>query len=186
MGEGRERVRSVRAGASALSDLPAAFQRVADETAPSRAATFKTIVEGNVRELNPMVLEESYSIAREALINALAHSGGLHVEVEIMYDPRQFRLRVRDDGRGVDPRILENGGRPGHWGMQGNAGTHTGDGRATGAMEPSRDWNRSGIVGSGGDCLQIGPHANEDILAWQGFRQWTVTNHDRHQRDSNS
>jgi ligand-binding sensor domain-containing protein/signal transduction histidine kinase len=119
MGEGRERVRSLRAGASALSDLPAAFQRVADETAPGREAAFKTIVEGNVRELNPMVLEESYSIGREALINALAHSGGLHVEVEIMYDPRQFRLRIRDDGRGVDPRILEKGGRPGHWGMQG-------------------------------------------------------------------
>jgi len=119
MGEGRERVRSLRAGASALSNLPAAFQRVADETAPGRDATFKTIVEGNVRELNPMVLEESYSIGREALINALAHSGGLHVEVEIMYDPRQFRLRIRDDGRGVDPRILEKGGRPGHWGMQG-------------------------------------------------------------------
>jgi len=119
MGEGRERVRSLRAGASALNDLPAAFQRVADETATGSEATFKTIVEGSVRELNPMVLEESYSIGREALINALAHSGGLHVEVEIMYDPRQFRLRVRDDGRGVDPRILENGGRPGHWGMQG-------------------------------------------------------------------
>ena len=119
MGEGRERVRSLRAGASELSDLPAAFQRVADETAPGREATFRTIVEGSVRELNPMVLEESYSIGREALINALAHSGGLHVEVEIMYDPRQFRLRVRDDGRGVDPGILEKGGRPGHWGMQG-------------------------------------------------------------------
>jgi len=119
MGEGRERVRNLRSGASALSDLPAAFQRVADETASGREATFKTIVEGSVRELNPMVLEESYSIGREALINALAHSGGLHVEVEIMYDPRQFRLRVRDDGRGVDPTILEKGGRPGHWGMQG-------------------------------------------------------------------
>jgi ligand-binding sensor domain-containing protein/signal transduction histidine kinase len=119
MGEGRERVRNLRAGASALTDLPAAFQRVADETAPGREATFKTIVEGSVRELKPMILEESYSIGREALINALAHSGGLHVEVEIIYDPRQFRLRVRDDGRGVDPGILEKGGRPGHWGMQG-------------------------------------------------------------------
>ena len=66
-----------------------------------------------------MVLEEAYSIGREALINALAHSDGLHVEVEIIYDHWHFRLRVRDDGRGVDPRILEKGGRPGHWGMQG-------------------------------------------------------------------
>ena len=47
------------------------------------------------------------------------HSGGLHVGVEITYDPRQFRLRVRDDGRGFDPKILEDGGRPDHWGLQG-------------------------------------------------------------------
>lgn len=66
-----------------------------------------------------MVLEESFSIGREALINALHHSGGLHVEVEIAYDPKQFRIRVRDDGRGIDPHILEEGGRPNHWGLPG-------------------------------------------------------------------
>jgi signal transduction histidine kinase len=32
---------------------------------------------------------------------------------------RQFRLRVRDDGRGIEPKILEAGGRSGHWGLQG-------------------------------------------------------------------
>ena len=53
------------------------------------------------------------------LNNALTHSKGTHVEVEITYDPRQFRLRVRDNGRGVDPKILEDGGRPGHFGLQG-------------------------------------------------------------------
>jgi nitrate/nitrite-specific signal transduction histidine kinase len=66
-----------------------------------------------------MVLEESFSIGREALVNALTHSEGRSVEVEITYDPRQFRLRVRDDGRGIDPAILEDGGRAGHWGLQG-------------------------------------------------------------------
>jgi nitrate/nitrite-specific signal transduction histidine kinase len=49
----------------------------------------------------------------------LAHSEGQHVEAEITYDSRQFRLRVRDDGRGIDPTILEAGGRSGHWGLQG-------------------------------------------------------------------
>src|SRR5262249_35060763 len=78
-----------------------------------------SVVEGGVRELHPLVLEESYCIGREALINALTHSGGHHVEIEITYDPKLFRLRVRDDGRGFDPKILEDGGRPDHWGLQG-------------------------------------------------------------------
>jgi signal transduction histidine kinase len=118
LAEGRDRVRNLRATAESLSDLSAAFQRVAEETAPSRAATLRTVVEGDIRELHPMILEESYSIGREALINALVHSEGLHVEVEITYDARQFRLRIRDDGRGIDADILEKG-RTDHWGLQG-------------------------------------------------------------------
>ena len=39
--------------------------------------------------------------------------------VEIRYDERQLRLRVRDDGNGIDPRHLKEDGRPGHFGMRG-------------------------------------------------------------------
>src|ERR1700741_4294841 len=117
--EWRDRVRDLRAAALSHDDLPAAFQRVAEEMPQGRPATFKTVVEGGVRDLHPVVRDESYSIGREALINAFAHSGGRNVEVEITYDPRQFRLRVRDDGRGIDPGIVEEGGRAGHWGLQG-------------------------------------------------------------------
>ena len=39
--------------------------------------------------------------------------------MEIIYDSREFRLRIRDDGRGIDPAILETGGRADHWGLQG-------------------------------------------------------------------
>jgi signal transduction histidine kinase/ligand-binding sensor domain-containing protein len=117
--EARDRVRNLRTSSIPAGNLPAAFQEVVEETSTGGDATFKTVVEGNVRELHPMVREEAYCIGREALINALTHSGGHHVEVEIAYDSRQFRLRVRDDGRGFDPGILEEGGRPNHWGLPG-------------------------------------------------------------------
>jgi signal transduction histidine kinase len=117
--EGRDRVWSLRSGAVSPTDLPAAFQRVADELAQGRGVNVKTAVNGTARELHPIVLEESYSIGREALINALRHSEGGNVEVEILYHPTHFRLTVRDDGRGIDPDVLENGGRDGHWGLQG-------------------------------------------------------------------
>jgi hypothetical protein len=45
----------------------------------------QTVVEGTPRELHPLVLEEVFAIGREALINALSHSAGQHVEVEITY-----------------------------------------------------------------------------------------------------
>jgi signal transduction histidine kinase len=99
--------------------LQAAFQEVAEEASKESEATFKTVVEGTVRNLHPIVLEECFAIGREALINAFRHSAGLRIEVEIAYDPRQFRLRVRDDGHGFDPRVLEDGNCADHWGLQG-------------------------------------------------------------------
>ena len=119
LAEGRDRVRNLRATAVSIDDLPVAFKSVAEETAQGRKATFKTVMVGSVRQLHPLVQEESFCIGREAIINALTHSGGRNVEVEIIYESRQFRLRVRDDGRGIDPKILKEGGRPDHWGMQG-------------------------------------------------------------------
>ena len=119
LAEGRDRIHNLRVHSASLSDLPAAFRSVAEEASQGREAIFKMVVEGHVRELHPLVLEECYCIGREAIINALTHSEGQHVEAEITYDPRQFRLRVRDDGRGIDPKILDAGGRSGHWGLQG-------------------------------------------------------------------
>jgi ligand-binding sensor domain-containing protein/signal transduction histidine kinase len=118
LAEGRDRIRHLRGTTEASGGLPAAFQRVVEETPRGGDVAFKTVVEGSVRELHPIIREESYCIAREALVNALTHSEGRHVEVEITYDPRQFRLRVRDDGRGIDPAIIEEG-RPDHWGLRG-------------------------------------------------------------------
>jgi ligand-binding sensor domain-containing protein/signal transduction histidine kinase len=119
LAEGRDRVRNLRTAPIPFGGLPAAFKSLVEETPQADDVTFKTVVEGSVRELHPMVSEECYCIGREAIVNALTHSGGHNVEVEITYDSRQFRLRVRDNGRGFDPKILEKGGRPNHWGLQG-------------------------------------------------------------------
>lgn len=119
LAEGRDRVRNLRATATSLDDLPVAFKCVAEESPQGREIRFKTVVEGGVRELHRLVQEESYCIGREAILNALSHSGGHNVEVEIIYEPRKFCLRVRDDGQGIDPKILSEGGRSNHWGMQG-------------------------------------------------------------------
>ncbi|HET8948310.1 MAG TPA: triple tyrosine motif-containing protein, partial [Candidatus Polarisedimenticolia bacterium] len=116
--EGRSRVRTLRGGTLILDDLTAALQRAADEGLGAGRAPIRTTVQGHAREIHPMVLEEVYEIGREALANALVHSGASRIDVEIGYEPAQFRLRVKDDGGGIDAAILEKG-RENHFGLQG-------------------------------------------------------------------
>ena len=66
-----------------------------------------------------MVRDEIYRIAAEALRNAFRHARADGVEVEIRYDDKQFRLRVRDNGKGIDPAVLARQGIEGHYGLRG-------------------------------------------------------------------
>jgi len=59
-----------------------------------------------------------YRIGREAVVNAFRHSGAKHVELELEYSDADLCMRVRDDGCGIDPRVL-HAGREGHWGLAG-------------------------------------------------------------------
>jgi signal transduction histidine kinase len=76
-------------------------------------------VEGASRKLAPLVRDEVYRIAIEALRNGFKHAHAKRIEVEIQYDRRQLRMRIRDDGKGIDPKILGEGGRKGHHGLPG-------------------------------------------------------------------
>jgi signal transduction histidine kinase len=75
-------------------------------------------VVGTPQVLHAIVRDEVFRIGREALANALKHSSALRIEAEIIYDCAGMRLRIRDNGDGIDEATL-NGGRPGHWGLSG-------------------------------------------------------------------
>jgi signal transduction histidine kinase len=51
--------------------------------------------------------------------NALHHSRGTRVGVELRYTGAAFVLRVGDDGRGIEAAVLAQGGRDGHWELTG-------------------------------------------------------------------
>jgi signal transduction histidine kinase len=80
---------------------------------------FRVHVEGKSRDLPPLVRDEVYRIAGEALRNAFRHAQAKRIEVGIRYDQRQFRLCVLDDGKGIDQAVLSAGGRAGHHGLPG-------------------------------------------------------------------
>jgi len=77
------------------------------------------VVNGTIRPLHPVVFEELFKIGKEALGNAFRHSSAQSIEAELNYEGSELRIRVRDDGTGIDPIILQQGHREGHFGLPG-------------------------------------------------------------------
>jgi ligand-binding sensor domain-containing protein/signal transduction histidine kinase len=119
--EGRDAVQGLRSSAVESNDLAAALGTLGKElaAADSRPPEFTMQVEGAQRDLHPILRDEVYRVAGEALRNAFRHANAQRIEVEIRYDERQLRLRVRDDGEGIDPNLLVDSGRAGHFGLRG-------------------------------------------------------------------
>ncbi len=69
-------------------------------------------------DLRPLVQVEVERIAREAVANAVRHSGANTIRLDIVYQPAHFFMSVSDDGRGMD-REAQTVGRHGHWGIPG-------------------------------------------------------------------
>ncbi|WP_433972677.1 histidine kinase [Tunturiibacter lichenicola] len=123
--EGRDAVQDLRSSATVTNDVAPALnvlgqELAVDETNHSASApVFHVEVEGTPRDLHPVVRDEVYRIAGEALRNAFRHADAQHVEIEIRYDERRLRLRLRDDGKGIDPKLLTDDGDEGHYGLRG-------------------------------------------------------------------
>jgi signal transduction histidine kinase/ligand-binding sensor domain-containing protein len=121
--EGRDAVQQLRSTTPVTNDLVCAIgslgQALAADGSNRDAPAFHIEVEGTPRDLLPVTRDEVYQIACEALRNAFRHARARRLEVEIRYDTRQLRLRIRDDGRGIDPQLLNADGPSGHYGLRG-------------------------------------------------------------------
>ena len=120
--EARDEVQGLRDSTIQGNDLASAVSTLGEELttdSTNHRPAFRVAVEGEVRNLHPILRDEIYKIAAEALRNAFRHSQARQIEVEIRYDNEQFRLRVRDDGKGIDPAILSSQGSEGHYGLPG-------------------------------------------------------------------
>ena len=121
--EGRNAIQGLRSSTIESNDLSSALNSLAAELAANRAKQDSPVVgvqvEGTSRDLHPILRDEVYRIAGEALRNAFRHADAKQIEVEIHYDDRRLRVLVRDDGKGIDPKLLSDDERPGHYGLRG-------------------------------------------------------------------
>lgn len=121
--EGRSAIQDLRSAAGPRADLAQSLRDIGQELATRNgdhdSPLFQVIVEGEQRKLGAVFQDEVCRMGRELLQNAFHHAGAHEIEAEIRYEQTMFRLLIRDDGKGIDPKFLEQGGRPGHWGLRG-------------------------------------------------------------------
>jgi ligand-binding sensor domain-containing protein/signal transduction histidine kinase len=119
---GRDAVSNLRASVGAATHLEESLRALGDEryaVQGQRSASYRVAVQGKARALAPLVRDDVYQIAREAIRNAAQHAQARKIEAELEYGAAMFHLRVRDDGVGIEPDVLRRGTRAGHWGLQG-------------------------------------------------------------------
>jgi signal transduction histidine kinase len=122
--EARDAVQGMRSSAEITNELSQAVEVLGKELAEQQRAAngdapaFSVEVEGASRDLHPILRDEVYRMAGEAMRNAFRHAQARRIEVEIRYDARELRVRVRDDGIGIDASVLQEG-RAGHYGLPG-------------------------------------------------------------------
>jgi signal transduction histidine kinase/ligand-binding sensor domain-containing protein len=119
LAEGRDAIQNLRSSTTVSNDLAQAIASWAEEFSnglEKNSPMFRLSVEGSPRDLHPTVRDDIYRIAREALSNAFRHAQATQIEAEITYGARELRVRIRDDGRGIDPQHVKTG-RARHWGL---------------------------------------------------------------------
>lgn len=125
LSESRKAIQGIRSDSFSDRDIERALGVLMNELAADlhltkgKRPTTSVIVEGQPQTVNRWACEEICKIAREALRNAFTHGSAQHIESEIAFSKRLLRVRFRDDGVGMDPTVLKEGLRGGHWGLTG-------------------------------------------------------------------
>jgi hypothetical protein len=115
--EGRAALHSLRTSTTETNDLAEGLRRATEECRMFSAMQASLSVDGETREMHPVVRDELYRIAYEAIRNACVHSKARELKVELKY-AQDLSIRVSDNGAGI-PAPLISSGKDGHYGLQG-------------------------------------------------------------------
>lgn len=117
--EARERVWDLRETELGGEDLPAALEAVARERCAETGIDIAVVTTGQRRRLTRALEDAAFRTGREAVVNAVRHSGCRRIEIHTRFDSKLLRLEVTDDGRGFTPGQAEEARRLGHFGLSG-------------------------------------------------------------------
>jgi signal transduction histidine kinase len=87
-------------------DLIAGLSRMAADIGEAATVVTSVRTSGTPRELGADVERNVFRVAQEAVANAIRHGEAHHIDIEVVFDAADVRLRVTDDGRGFDPTAV--------------------------------------------------------------------------------
>jgi signal transduction histidine kinase/ligand-binding sensor domain-containing protein len=117
--EGRDQLMDLRVNHLCQGELAPALESACGAACAQQGVAFSVSEQGLRRALQAEVKDELFAIAREAVSNALRHSGSAAVSVQLVHDSAGLTLQVRDQGKGFDDSVLQSGQRERHWGLAG-------------------------------------------------------------------
>jgi signal transduction histidine kinase len=115
--EGRAALHSLRVSTVEKNQLSESLRRATEDPQFPASMTVTFSVFGDAIDLHPVVRDDVYRIAFEAIRNAAIHSHASLLEIDLRYADT-LSLRIKDNGVGIDPSI-SNQGKEGHFGLQG-------------------------------------------------------------------
>jgi signal transduction histidine kinase/ligand-binding sensor domain-containing protein len=117
--ESRDKIRGLRYENSGEMSMSQALLKLGEELMLQERASFETAINGTPMDLDPMSYDDVYAIAKEALTNARRHSGASVIRAEIGFSQKYFKMRISDDGKGIDTSVLNSRKRANHYGLAG-------------------------------------------------------------------
>ena len=99
---GRDRIKEMRGHYSHDGNVTSEIHQILDSLFNGDGCKVDVAVQGNPVPLHSVVHDDTMWIAREALTNACRHSKAEHLDIQITYAAKEFRLMIQDDGIGVN------------------------------------------------------------------------------------
>jgi signal transduction histidine kinase len=116
--EARHSIQDLREREKRSLALAQEITALSHELAREESVPVTVITNGKPYELNSDTHENVLLIVQEAMLNSLKHASPRAMEIQIDYRKTEFKIAVRDDGRGIDESVIKRG-REGHWGLHG-------------------------------------------------------------------
>lgn len=117
--ETRNLVSDLREDAEGAGDLALALRDLVERGSVEGGPKVSLVITSEIPPLPTAVVHHLRMIAQESVTNAIKHAEAKTIVISAEFEGSTLRLRIRDDGRGFDPKTALDGKGGGHFGCMG-------------------------------------------------------------------